>query len=196
MALKRYSAMRKKSKQILIFLGSPREDGNSTRLAFAFADAASRQGHAVQSLRLSALEIAPCDGCGQCWAKASQPCVIRDDMDFVYPLLHAADVLVFATPLHFYTWSSPLKTLIDRLFCLDPKFKRNLKGKTSVLLATAADERPAAFAGLTATYRLVADYMGWQRLGEVRVGGLEAEDDVSRAGRALARADALGARLA
>ena len=88
-----------------------------------------------------------------------------------------------------------MKTLTDRLFCLDPRFKRNLKGKISVLLATAADDRPAAFAGLKATYRLVADYMGWKRLGEVLVGSLEAEDDVSRAGRALAKADALGARL-
>ena len=187
--------MKKKNKQILILLGSAREDGNSTRLAFALADALSLKGHIVQSIRVPALEIAPCDGCRQCWAKASQPCVIRDDMDSVYPLLRAADVLVFATPLHFYTWSSPMKTLTDRLFCLDPQFKRNLKGKISVLLATAADKRPAAFAGLKATYRLVADYMGWKRLGEVLVGGLEAEDDVSRAARALAKADALGARL-
>ena len=58
-----------------------------------------------------------------------------------------------------------------------------------------ADDRAVAFAGLKATYRLVADYMGWKRLGEVLVGGLEAPDAVSRAGRALARADALGARL-
>lgn len=190
----RNSAMRQK-KKVLILLGSPREDGNSTRLAFAFADAASRKGHAVQSIRVSALDIAPCNGCRQCWKKASEPCVLRDDMDSVYPLLRAADVLVFATPLHFYTWSSPLKTLTDRLFCLDPQFKRNLKGKTSVLLAAAADARPAAFAGLKATYRLVADYMGWKRLGEVLVGNLDAEDAVSRAPRALAKADALGARI-
>ena len=187
--------MRSKPLNVLILLGSPREDGNSSRLAFAFADAASRNGHRVQSVRLSALEIAPCDGCRRCWPKASQPCVVRDDMDSVYPLLRAADVLVFATPLHFYAWSAPMKTLVDRLFCLDPRFKRNLKGKASVLLASAADDRPAAFAGLKATYRLVADYMGWKRLGEVLVGNLDAEDDVSRAGRALAKADALGARL-
>ena len=54
-----------------ILLGSPRIDGNSTRLAYAFADAASRNGHAVQSLRLSALRIAPCDGCRRCWEQAS-----------------------------------------------------------------------------------------------------------------------------
>ena len=36
-------------------------------------------------------------------------------------------VLVFATPLHFYAWSSPMKALTDRLYCLTPQFKRNLK---------------------------------------------------------------------
>lgn len=188
--------MRKRPLNVLIFLGSPREDGNSTRLAFAFADAASRNGHAVQSVRLSALDFAPCDGCGDCWPTAVRPCVLRDDLEAVYPLLRKADVLVFATPLHFYTWSTPLKKLTDRLYCLSPQFKRNLKGKISVLLAAAADDRPAAFAGLKATYRLVADYMGWKRLGEVLVGDLDAPDAVSRAGRALARADALGTRLA
>ena len=188
--------MRSKPLNVLILLGSPREDGNSSRLAFAFADAASRNGHRVQSVRLSALEIAPCDGCRRCWPKASQPCVVRDDMDSVYPLLRAADVLVFATPLHFYTWSAPVKLLTDRLVCLGPDQPHHLKGKRCVLLAAGADDRPAAFAGLRATYRLVADYMGWKRLGELCVGGLEAEDDVSRAPRALARADALGARLA
>ena len=187
--------MRKKPLAILILLGSAREDGNSTRLAFAFADAASLQGHAVQSIRIPALAIAPCDGCNQCWKPAAVPCALRDDMDAVYPLLRAADVLVFATPLHFYSWSAPLKSLIDRCYCLAPSRKRSLTGKRTLLLATAADDRPAAFAGLKATYRLVADYMGWIRLGEVLVGNLDAEDDVSRAGRALAKADALGASL-
>jgi multimeric flavodoxin WrbA len=187
--------MRKKTKNILILLGSPREDGNSTRLAFAFADAACRRGHVVQSIRVPALTIAPCDGCNQCWQPAAVPCALRDDMDSVYPLLRAADVLVFATPLHFYSWSAPLKTLVDRLYCLAPDRKRNLKGKTSVLLAAAADDRPAAFAGLKATYRLIAEFMGWKPLGEVLAPGVSSEGDIARAGRFLAKAEALGAKV-
>ena len=188
--------MRKKTKNILILLGSPREDGNSTRLAYAFADAASRRGHAVQSIRVPALTIAPCDGCNQCWKPAAIPCVLRDDMDSVYPLLLAADVLVFATPMHFYGWSTPLKMLVDRLYCLAPSRKRNLKGKGSILLATAADDRPAAFAGLKATYRLVAEFMEWQPLGEVLVPGVEAAGDIARHVRLLAKAEALVDALA
>lgn len=195
MRVKRNPALRKKSKNILILLGSPREDGNSTRLAFALADGASRAGHQVQFVRLSELDIAPCDGCRECWSKASIPCVIRDDMDSVYPLLRKADVLVFATPLHFYTWSTPVKALTDRLFCLSPESKHNLKGKSSVLLATAADDRRAAFAGLKATYRLIAEYMGWKMRGDVLVGGLDGKNDILRVSRALPKAEAIGTRL-
>jgi multimeric flavodoxin WrbA len=187
--------MPKKSQKVLILLGSPREDGNSTRLAYAFADAASLDGHTVQSIRVPALDIAPCDGCNQCWKPASVPCAIRDDMDAVYALLRAADVLVFATPLHFYSWSAPLKTLVDRLYCLAPSRKRNLKGKATVLLATAADDRPAAFAGLKATYRLIAEFMGWKPLGEVLAPDVTAEGDIARHRRFFAKAHALAAKL-
>lgn len=187
--------MKPKPKKVLILLGSAREDGNSTRLAFAFADAATLQGHAVQSIRVPALDIAPCDGCNDCWKPAPTPCVIRDDMDSVYPMLRKADVLVFATPLHFFCWSAPLKTLVDRMYCLAPKRKHSLKGKQSLLLATAADDTPAAFAGLKATYRLVADYMEWKPLGEVLVHGVADEGDIARKPRALAKALALAAKV-
>jgi len=187
--------MNKRVPNVLILLGSPREDGNSTRLAFAFADAASVRGWSVQSIRVPALDIAPCDGCGECWQPASRPCVIRDDMESVYPLLRKADALVFATPLHFFTWSAPLKTLIDRLFCLAPKRRHGLRNRPVFLIAAGADDAPAAFAGLKATFRLVSDYMGWRPLGHLLVPGVAAEDDVARRPRALSRARALAAKL-
>ncbi|MDY0144900.1 MAG: flavodoxin family protein [Kiritimatiellia bacterium] len=187
--------MKKKTKQILILLGSAREDGNSTRLAYALADALSLKGHIVQSIRVPALEIAPCDGCGECWKPASTPCVIRDDMDSVYPMLRKADVIVFATPLHFFNWSAPLKTLVDRLYCLAPKRKHSLKGRAVMLLATAADTQPVAFAGLKATFRLVAGYMQWTVLGNLLISGVAQEGDIANKPRALARAQALAARV-
>jgi len=188
--------MRKKKKNILILLGSAREDGNSTRLAFALADGASAAGHTVQAIRISALRIRPCDGCDQCWKPVSVPCAIRDDMDSVYPLLRKADVLVWATPLHFFCWSTPIKTLVDRLYCLAPSRKHNLKGKESILLATAADSDTRSFTGLKATYRLVADYMGWTRLGAVLVPGVHEEGAIADVSQFLTKARRLGEHLA
>jgi len=188
--------MRKKKLNVLILLGSAREDGNSTRLAFALADGASAAGHIVQAIRIPALRISPCDGCDQCWKPASVPCAIRDDMDSVYPLLQKADVLVWATPLHFFCWSTPIKTLLDRLYCLAPSQKKNLKGKASILLATAAEKDSRAFTGLKATYRLVADSMGWDRLGRVLVPGVHEEGAIADVLRSLTKARRLGEHLA
>ena len=187
--------MKTSPRDILILLGSAREDGNSTRLAFAFADAACARGHRVQSIRVPALDIASCDGCDECWSSASTPCVHRDDMDSVYPVVRKADVIVFATPLHFYTWSAPLKTLIDRLYCLAPSRRHGLRGTQTLLLATAADPSPSAFAGLQATYRRVARFMQWKPLGEVLIPGVSAEGNISQRPRALARAAALAAKI-
>jgi multimeric flavodoxin WrbA len=187
--------MSPKSKNVLILLGSAREDGNSTRLAYAFADAASLRGYAVQSVRVPALEIAPCDGCGECWKPASVPCAVRDDMDSVYSLVRKADAILFATPLHFFCWSAPLKTLVDRLYCLAPKRRHSLVGKQTLLFAAGADDSAAAFAGLKATYRLTAAYMQWKSLGELLVPGVAAEDDVAQKPRVLAKAASFAAAL-
>ncbi|HRX07059.1 MAG TPA: flavodoxin family protein, partial [Kiritimatiellia bacterium] len=94
-----------------------------------------------------------------------------------------------------FTWSAPLKTLVDRLYCLAPKRRHGLQGLPVALLATAADSRPAAFAGLKATFRLVAGFMQWTILGDVLVSGVAEEGDIARKPRALARAQALAGRL-
>ena len=52
--------MARKPLNVLVLLGSSREDGNSTRLAFALADGASARGHR-SILRVPALDIAPCN---------------------------------------------------------------------------------------------------------------------------------------
>ena len=116
-------------------------------------------------------------------------------MDSVYPLLLDADVLVLATPLHFYTWSTPLKMLLDRMYGLSPSHKRNLKGKKTLLIATASDDRPIAFSGLKSTYRLIAEFMGWKSLGEILVPDVSDEGDIARTTRHLAKANTLGASL-
>lgn len=192
---KKPAAKKSAAKNVLILLGSPREDGNSTRLAFAFADAACAAGHRVQSIRVPALDFAPCDVCEQCRPSAKAPCILSDDLLSVYPMLREADVLVFATPLHFHCWSSPLKMLIDRLYCLSPYRKFNLVGKSSLLLGTSADARPVAFSGLRASYRLTAEFMQWKNLGELLVGGLGPEGAIDGNPAALAKAAKLAAKI-
>ena len=44
-------------------------------------------------------------------------CVQKDDMAEVLDKMMAADVIVMATPVYYYTMDAQMKTLIDRTLC-------------------------------------------------------------------------------
>lgn len=179
------------NKNVLILLGSPREDGNSSRLALAFADEASLRGYRVQAVRLSELHISLTTGEVD-KRNGVQP---NDDMSSIAPLVRQAGILVFCTPLYFFTWSAPLKLLWDRLAYYSPERNPKLVGKTSVLLAAAADNAPAAYKGLRATYNACVDYMQWTSLGEVLALDVAGIGDINKTEKWLKQAQALARKL-
>jgi multimeric flavodoxin WrbA len=183
-----------KSKNLLILLGSPREDGNTTRLAFAFADAACAKGWTVQSIRVPALEINACTACGEC-NRNRFFCALRDDMDSVYPLLLKADAILFATPLHFSSFSSSLKLLVDRLLPIVPGNRKNLAGKTVFLVSACGNPAAAAFRPLKAAFADIAAFMQWKTAGALCLPGLDAPDALASDPAPLAKAAALAAKL-
>lgn len=62
-------------------------------------------------------------------------------MEYVLDKMRAADVIVLATPVYFYTMNAQLKTMIDRT--LGGAQKPGLEDKEFYLIATAADGRNA-----------------------------------------------------
>lgn len=99
-------------KRVLCIAGSPRRGGNSAGLLDAFAAGVTEAGGTPERLAVADLEIQACKGCGAC--SATGECLIRDDMDDVYPLLDSAQALVIATPVYFATVPAVLKALYDR----------------------------------------------------------------------------------
>lgn len=102
--------------QILILKGSPRKMGNSAVLAERAADGAREAGAQVESVFLHGMNILPCDGCDAC--QKDGQCVISDDMQDLYPRLTAADAIVLASPIYWFTYSAQLKMCIDRWYAL------------------------------------------------------------------------------
>ena len=101
------------TKNILILKGSPREKGNSASLADRAADGAHQLGAQVESIYLHGLDIRPCDACDLC---DTGECVIEDDMQPLYPKLAAADAILLASPVYWFTFSAQLKLCIDRWY--------------------------------------------------------------------------------
>jgi len=100
------------SKKILIISSSPRKGGNSDLLCDQFSMGAMESEHQTEKIFLKDKKINYCTGCGTCFNGKS--CPQKDDMSEILEKMIAADVIVMATPVYFYTMCGQMKTLIDR----------------------------------------------------------------------------------
>ena len=127
------------NKKVLILSSSPRKGGNSETLAAAFAKGALEAGNQVETVHLREKNYGFCRGCLACQKLGH--CVIRDDAVEVTAKMHDADVLVFATPVYYYSVSGQLKTMLDRA---NPLYDTDYAFTKAYLLATAAEDEPDA----------------------------------------------------
>jgi len=154
------------SKKILVISGSPKRNGNTSALIEWFAKGARSKGARVEVIHAASLKLkAPgCTACRVCQGIKKFECVIKDGASEVIGKMSGADVIVFATPLYFYSASAQLKVIIDRMFALFKwdnavdTFQTPLKGKTLVLIASAYEN--IGLKALEKPFALTADYTG------------------------------------
>jgi len=151
-------------KKILVLNGAARKDGSTAKLVQGFTEGARSAGHLVQEFYLDGMNIHSCKGCLRAGRDAHSPCSQKDDMDQVYSCFADCDVVVFASPLYFWTITGTLKTATDRLYaeleCLGyGKFARE-----SVLLMTAGG---SDYTQAVTWYRTYERNLGWKNRGEV-----------------------------
>ena len=155
------------SKKVLIISSSPRKGGNSDILCDAFAQGAKEAGNEVEKVRIAALKIGYCTGCYAC--QKTGKCAIKDDAKKVIDKMMAADVIVLASPVYFYSICAQLKALIDRTVVVYP----NLTNKRFYYLLTMADTDRAKFDGPIAAMRGFLDcYEGSKEAGKVCADGV------------------------
>ena len=100
--------------KVLIFNGSPRkEHSNTLQITSAFTEGFPEDTE-FTTINIYDSEILPCRGCFSCWGATEGSCVIRDDMQKIYPLIKDSDVLIFSFPLYFFGMPSQMKALADR----------------------------------------------------------------------------------
>lgn len=100
-------------KNVLIISSTPRKNGNSEVLAREFARGATDAGHKAEIIFLRDYNLKYCIGCYAC--SDTGKCIHKDEMNSLQEKLLKADVIVFATPVYFYSMSGQLKVFIDRL---------------------------------------------------------------------------------
>ena len=153
-------------KKIVILNGSPRKNGNTAGLIKAFAKGAESSGNQVTEFYLQGMNIKECLGCKQCGLKEYGPeklCVQKDDMCKIYASFLEADVVVFASPVYWWTITGTLKTVVDRLYSLYHPGS-NPYPKESILLLTAGGEY---YSQVLEWYAGFETWLGWKNLGTV-----------------------------
>ena len=133
-----HTRLEENMKNILIISASPRKGGNSELLCESFMKGALEAGHKVEIVRLREHDLHPCFGCEAC--QATHACVQKDGMAPLLDKLLAADVVVMATPVYFYSMNAQMKTFIDRTL---PHYTE-ISGKEFYFIATAADSNRSA----------------------------------------------------
>jgi len=164
-------------KNILVVVGGGRANGNTAQLVKAFIEGAEAAGHHVEQVSLMETQVNGCIGCNAC--KHGKPCVQKDGFHEIIPKIMAADLLVFASPLYYWTISSRLKAFIERFYCLAkedpaPPLGRYEKypEKDCALLMTSADDLFWTFEQAVSYYRFaLVRYIGFHDKGMLLAGG-------------------------
>ena len=152
------------SKNVIILNGAARKNGSTQKLIQSFSDGARSANHHVQEFYLEGMNIHSCKGCLRAGRDSKSPCSQKDDMEQIYSAFSDCDVVVFASPVYFWTITGTLKTATDRLYaeleCLGyGKFARG-----SVLLMTADG---GDYSQAVTWYRTYERNLGWKNRGEV-----------------------------
>ncbi len=164
-------------KNIIVIQGGGRPDGNTALLIDSFAKGAKETGHTVEVISLIKNEVKGCLGCNAC--RYGKPCVQKDSFNDIIPKIEAADCVVFASPLYFWTISARLKAFIERLYSIakedrDPPLGRYEKypEKDCALLMTSADNFFWTFEQAVSYYQFtVVNYIGFTNKGMLLAGG-------------------------
>ena len=132
------------SKKILIVQGSPRKNGNTRAISAVVAEEATKFGAEVVELDATKLKfkVLGCIDCMKCKTAEGYGCAIKDEVSDKIAKLVDYDVIVFSTPLYWWSYTAQIKIFIDRIYSLCKHNKSGdidtpLRGKTLALLATA-----------------------------------------------------------
>ena len=174
-------------KNILILVGSMRQNGNTHMLAQRFAEGAQNHNH-VEIVSVADYSVNPCIGCNSCYSREGNMCFQNDDMINIYEKLRISDIVIIASPVYFYGISAELKCIIDRLHT---PMRNTFNIQKLGLFLVGASELPNLFDPIIMQYQMVLDYFGLKSIGSVLVHGVKDIGDIKN-NPALKEAYALG----
>jgi multimeric flavodoxin WrbA len=182
--------------KVLGIMGSPRIKGNTDLLLDEALKGAQNQGAEVEKLTVSSLKIAPCREIYACLNDGN--CVIKDDMSDIYPRISAADAVIVASPIFFYTVSAQIMALISRCQAFWARkyvLKMDIPLKKGAFIAVGATKGAKLFDGPKLTIKYFFQAINAEYKEELLVRGVDKKGEIKDHPTALIDAYELGKRL-
>lgn len=165
-------------KKIVVITGSPRKNGNSFAMTDAFIKAAQAKGHTVTRFDAALHKIDGCHACETCY-KTGKACSFDDPFNTIAPSILEADVVVFTTPLYWYSFPAQIKGVIDRLYSFYVAGK-DIANKECALITCCEEEDVTMLDGIVVPYQRIAALLKWKTIGEVLVPGVLHVGDIDK----------------
>lgn len=127
--------------KVLIINGSPRLNGNSSRLIEEMINIFNKEGIEVDNYQIGSKAIRGCMACGYC--HEHNECVFKDDVNDLSKRFEASSGLIVVSPVYYGSANGSLISLLDRLF-YSSNFDKSFKVGASFAIARRA--------GTTATF--------------------------------------------
>ena len=115
------------------------------------------------------MEVNGCIGCNAC--RYGKACVQKDDFNDLVPKIKKSNLIVFASPLLFWTLSSKIKAFIERFYCIAGRYEK-YPVKDAALLMTSADDFFWTYEQAVLYYKFaIINYIGFHDKGMLLAGG-------------------------
>ena len=147
--------------KVLILQASPRDNGNTAWMAEEFKKAAEAAGHDVTLVNVAKKKIAGCLACEYCHNKGNGTCILKDDMQELYPLMAEAEALVLAAPIYYFILSAQIQAPIQRMYCVTKPAKVK---KIALLMSSYS---PNVYDGALAEVRDICNFWKAENMGFV-----------------------------
>lgn len=133
--------------------------GTNAYLLDEFIHGAKEAGHSIYRFDAAFKKVHPCIACDKCGC-GDNPCVFRDDMIELWPELENADIVVFASPLYYYSATAQLLSVVARFYAIDKRLKGS--GKKGMLISSGTNPSDWAMLGIQRNYEEALMYLEWQ----------------------------------
>ena len=189
--------------KVLGVVGSRRKNGNTSYLIQQALNAIKSDEVETELIFLGDYNIRGCTGCEGC--KDTFKCVIKDDMQKIYPLIINSDAIILGSPTYFYNITSDMKVFIERLYCFQV-FSENdrlvwssvneaLGGKYAVVIAICEQNNEEDMGFTAEAMKKPLEGLGYRVLSTVKILNLFKKGDVLEFQNAVDQVKIAGEKL-